>query len=86
MPAMGEKEGVMPKEVIYPEISGDPRLEIGWAKDHGRVQIATLAPDDQTLDPTSEGNGWFTHLTRDDINRTIRALRRARDQAYGADA
>lgn len=28
---------------------------------------------------------WTDELTRDDINRMIRALRRARDQAYGRD-
>jgi hypothetical protein len=30
--------------------------------------------------------GWFVTLNRDGINRLIRALRRARDEALGADA
>ena len=31
-------------------------------------------------------SGWFVPLTRDGCNRMIRALRKARDAAFGADA
>lgn len=32
------------------------------------------------------GRGWYTHLGRTEVNRMIRVLRKARDQAMGADA
>jgi hypothetical protein len=32
------------------------------------------------------GRGWYTHLGRGEVNRMIRILRKARDQAMGADA
>lgn len=36
--------------------------------------------------PESGALGWFTHLDRSDCNRLIKAVRRARDHEFGADA
>ena len=62
------------------------RVKVGWSKEGEHVQIATVAPDESQLRPTPEGNGWFVQLDRAGINRLIRALKKARDDAYGKDA
>lgn len=77
----------MPKETVRGE-SRDPAppvVHVGWnARDAGGyVQLATL--------PGAGGDRGdvgcqFVDLNRDGINRLIRALRRARDSAFGADA
>jgi hypothetical protein len=65
----------------------DFSLKIGWSKESEHVQVATIAADDaRTLRPTPEGNGWFVQMDRHGINRAIRALRQARDDAFGKDA
>jgi hypothetical protein len=86
----------MPKEYIEDRWTGHDdaavadgspaRVKIGWSKEAEHVEVATVAPDDMTLRPTPEGNGWFVQLDRSGINRMIHALRKARDQAFGADA
>ena len=89
----------MPKEIVNDrylmpnQLTGEgpqpdtiPFVRVGWNRDAGDVQIATTAPDGVSLQPTPEGNGWFVNLDRDGINRLIRALRKARDAAYGSDA
>lgn len=63
----------------------DSRVRVSWSKESGDVQIATTAPDGWVLQPTPEGNGWFVNLDRSGINRLIRFLRKARDDAYGRD-
>jgi hypothetical protein len=80
----------MPKELIhsrYGQASGndEPRLSIGWARDLEHVEVGTVMPEGAELHATPEGNGWFIQLDRDGINRAIRTLRRARDQAFGRD-
>lgn len=90
------KEGIMPKELIHDlyydhdddEVSaGSPTvLRIGWSKEAGHVEIATVAPEGLELDTSlPEANGWFVQLSREGINRAIRALRKARDDAFGKD-
>lgn len=69
-----------------PQPDAIPCVRIGWQREIGEVQIATIAPDGVTLQPTPEGNGWFVSLDRDGINHAIRLLRKARDAAYGSDA
>lgn len=86
----------MPKELIrdlYYDHDDDAvsegsqaALRVGWSKEASHVEIATIAPDDQRLEPTPEGNGWFVQLDRAGLNRAIRVLRQARDDAYGKDA
>lgn len=80
----------MPKEVIYPRQSetGDnpaPWAEVSWSKEYEHVQLVTKAADGIKLEPTPEGNGWYVDLNRTQINRLIRALRRARDDSFGKD-
>lgn len=66
---------------------GSPaKIKVGWSREAEHVEVATVAPDDRTLRPTPEGNGWFVQLDRAGLNRLIRTLRKARDAAYGSDA
>jgi hypothetical protein len=82
----------MPKEYVFQSTKyGDPDTQrpaarIGWSREPGHVEIATVMPDGIPLDGGPEANGWFLQLDRDGINRLIRLLRKARDAAYGADA
>ena len=73
----------MPRETIRTEgpTSGavDCGVSVGWQRD-GFVQIATCQQGKEGLD------GLFLDLNREQINRLIRTLRKARDQAYGSDA
>lgn len=79
----------MPKEVIYDKygpqlISSDPKVfnvNVGWSLG-GEVQVATV--DDAQPMGTVE-SGLYVTLDRDGINKLIKALRKARDQAYGKD-
>ena len=77
----------MPKE--YVPINGDDvsgfRVKVGWNREAGYVQIATVDPElEESLD-TSRDGGLYVMLDRVDINHLIRHLRRARDQAFGRD-
>jgi hypothetical protein len=92
----------MPKEQInHPKIVTsdghpgytvtEPTLHVGWNR-MGWVQIHIQAePDyfkDASADSTNaDGISVFTEpLSRNEINKLIRTLRKARDQAYGQDA
>lgn len=75
----------MPKEVIYPDVPAkagtDPlHPEVGW-QPQCWVQLR--------IKPSSEAeaseSGLSVDLTRPQINKLIRVLKRARDQAYGKD-
>lgn len=79
----------MPKINVNDTVCDGFRLEIGWAHEKW-VQVATTnahsklsLDEDGTPDPF---DGWHVTLDRDGINRAIRALREARDKAFGADA
>lgn len=70
----------------------EPTLHIGWMRDCN-VEVAVLKKGDAAgggyppAGATPEnGTGWFIQLDRAGINRAIRALRKARDQAFGSDA
>jgi hypothetical protein len=84
----------MPKEVIndainYHDDTGTKTCiaEVSWGKDSESVQMATLlvAPSTHTRLTEMVEGGWFLNLDRSKINQLIRVLRRARDQAFGAD-
>lgn len=81
----------MPKMNINDECANGFRTEVSWGLG-SYVQIATVNENSTlTLDGDSPGaaepfDGWRVTLDRDGINRTIRALRKARDAAFGADA
>lgn len=96
MPETGETStevGEMPKEVIGDQYAyrGDSenhhpplQVEVSWGREWNDVQIGTTNPAvGKAHDPE---RGWFAHLDRNGVNRLIRALRKARDQAFGADA
>lgn len=81
----------MPKEKIhsaYPSAPDhpEPKVEVRWSRETEHVQVATVMPDNVPLVPTPEGNGWYATLDRNQINQLIVVLRKARDQAFGADA
>lgn len=87
----------MPKEYVEssfgPRVSDDGkgsasveppfRATVGWSRDTGHVQIATVDPQKEARFDGSAG--YYVDLDRDGINRLIRTLRRARDQAFGKD-
>lgn len=80
----------MPKEKIRSKYfnsndSIEPEVVVGWSKDASHVEIATTMEDGVILEPTPEGNGWYVQLDRAGINRLIKTLRKARDDAYGRD-
>lgn len=83
----------MPKENVNCSVIGGFRVEVGWRPGH-EVQIATtntastltLEAGDSDSKVMEPFYGWHCTLDRDGINKLIKDLRRARDQAYGADA
>jgi hypothetical protein len=75
----------MPKETIHPSVPVEDAKElnlvdVGW-HNNGHVAIG-VRPAGQA----GPEDGLFADLDRDQINKLIRTLRRARDAAYGADA
>lgn len=87
----------MPKENINDEAIETQRVEVSWAPDK-YVQVATVnsaspfafevrtnAPGAAVPEP-DPFDGWRVTLDRAGCNRAIRAIRRARDAAFGADA
>lgn len=82
----------MPKTNIDDQTVDGFRAEVLWG--HGMyVQIGTvnqhstlMLEDGDTPETAEPFRGWFVTLDRDGCNRAIRAIRRARDAAYGADA
>jgi hypothetical protein len=88
----------MPKININDEVTDGFRVEVGWGPGTW-VQVGTTnatsplvwpaESEDVSEEPAVKPEpflGWFVTLNRDGINRLIRALRRARDEALGADA
>ena len=71
----------MPKERFAGE-NETPHVELRWGRDHEQVQISTHPHGDDEV----ESKAWFASLNRHAINSLIRSLRKARDQAFGADA
>lgn len=86
----------MPKELVYSReaLAGQvatalvEHVAIGWTKDYGPVQIGMVNGDtvDLTINGEPSNGGLWMDLDREQINRLIRSLRKARDSAYGADA
>lgn len=82
----------MPKTNVYPPGPIDQqmrRVEVGWQA--ATVQVATTElanPSNPTVGgdnrPEWRGNS-YVDLDRHGINQLIRALREARDKAYGRD-
>ena len=78
----------MPRETIYPnEYNEDVKVEVQWVKDqYVQVGVAFLPPPSDPTVKSVEWDGKYTTLDRAEVNRLIRILRKARDQAFGADA
>ena len=82
----------MPNEVICKTANNTVRMNLVWGnaatQQNPTVALGSwvirAAPDDNQSDWDLTGPCWV--LDRADINKLIRTLRRARDQAYGADA
>lgn len=84
----------MPKENVIGVDSGDLelRVQVGWGNHPaGFVQVSSV---EQSQNPNAEYamtlagkpvDGWYVNLDRNGINRLIKVLRKARDQAYGRD-
>ena len=76
----------MPAEKFYPPtaVEGEPsdRFEIGWNRDYDGVYL-TMILDDGAPGQPHRASG--IPMDRSAINRLIRTLRRARDQAFGRD-
>jgi hypothetical protein len=69
----------MPKETIKDPRSEDSNeLIVKWVRDCF-VEVG-VAPDE------TPASGAYINLDRSNLNRLIRSLRRARDQAFGVDA
>lgn len=60
-------------------------VHVGWTKDQF-VEVGAAVFDGGTGNLSTPFSGCFMTLDRAAINRIIRALRKARDQAYGQDA
>jgi len=90
----------MPKEIINsrhygqevhdPITDTDVRVEptilhVGWNKDAEHVEVAVVNTDIKAEHPNDSRAGWFMQLDREGCNRAIRALRKARDAAFGRD-
>ena len=61
--------------------------EVSWdrGKDHVSVAVIRRSIDGERV--KGEGNdGMYVSLDREGVNRMIRSLRKARDQAFGSDA
>jgi hypothetical protein len=67
-------------------------IHVGWSNfTDGWVQVASLRSETILGTPNapehlSQPSGLYVNLDREGLNRLIRALRKARDRAFGADA
>jgi len=74
-----------------PVIGGVPLVDVRWNRDGEYVQIVTKETDAHggrlvgDAPETHYTDGLYVDLDRNAINRLIRNLRRARDQAFGRD-
>lgn len=80
-------------------VTEEPSLDVTWQRDSanegiGWVQVSIDMPRDKWFSNIKEleadasiiGRAIYTEtLSRDELNKMIRVLRRARDQAFGAD-
>ncbi len=68
-----------------------PVVEVLWAREQGYVQVVSRAEDPHggrwagESSETHFTDGMYVNLDRGQINKLIRNLRRARDQAFGRD-
>jgi hypothetical protein len=78
-------DGEMPAERIYTRQTEEEgtfgeHVCVGWGKGHANINLGTVH------DHPQEERGVFIDIkNRGEVNQLIRALRRARDQAFGRD-
>lgn len=88
---IAERHGDMPHQLIKDfDIPMSSSVTIKWLPQQGHadghVQILTTV-DKTNYDPGDTYiNAYTGVLSREEINQTIRTLRRARDMAYGKDS
>lgn len=84
----------MPKEYIGTAPQEHGSVAVSWGKDSGHISVSVAGPvgwrDEelkQLVAPdTDNGLDWhFQAMNRWELNRLIRTLRKARDQAFGKD-
>lgn len=61
-------------------------LAVGWSREQAHVEIGLSAFDVSTQHGSHDDPGMYATFDRTGLNRIIRALRKARDAAFGADA
>lgn len=96
LPETGRNEGEMPKETIARTTERDMQdgtvleerteeLAVVWNNTAENVQVM-LGWNRDSGETGESSDRYSPPLTRSQINRTIRVLRRARDQVFGPDA
>ena len=76
----------MPKEYINDSDTPYHLIALAWGRDNETVGLTTRMDTPSDGDEVKGGPEAWVHLNRFDINRLIRTLRKARDQAFGSDA
>ena len=97
IPQLGEDqpgawaEGV-PEPVPTSVVSDDAQVQVGWHKDsyvqvsiEGHVSYFRFAAENPDGDTSERSTVYTPPLSREEINKMIRTLRRARDQVFGRD-
>lgn len=82
----------MPKVNVDDQTVSGFRVEVTWGQGH-YVQVASVNQESEiplevgdTPETADTFKGWHITLDRGGCNRLIRAVRQARDAAYGPDA
>lgn len=72
--------GAMPKERFANPANSDHAIDVSWGREAAYVAVGV------SVDLGNTGDSLWSELDRVGVNRLIRTLRKARDQAFGADA
>lgn len=87
--AVPDKDSPIPGEVIR---RNAPTLHVGWHRNawlqlsiEGDVTYFRFAADTPDGSTSDRSTVYTEPLTRDEVNKLIRSLRRARDQVFGRD-
>ena len=64
----------------------DSAVKVGWTKDLDHVEIAVVRDRDRATGEAPDSGAWHSQFDRAGLNRLIRTLRKARDDAFGSDA
>lgn len=81
----------MPREVVR-DVAGLYDIQVGWSNDTVQLGLETASGKSlvevlsDNYSDAKDANSIWSFLTRNEINRLVRLLRKARDSAYGADA